>query len=381
MNFSMSIVEMAMKRIVCGLVLSIMMVSCSNYDLLIKRAIPGYMKQGAKVVSYCDPATEENHFLIYQYGDALCVNFFEKGRAIVPLLRASDEFVLYDYALKIDNDSYQLVLDSTVVGRKPLSEILGSSLKAADYQRTKDPYEFLISSPNGTFLFDLKHPGRVIHFVAERVRLDGDRIVCLMSGDLRDYVWEDPVEYLPYYLNPQRFEVIGTFDLDGNCLSFTDLVYDGIRVSEPLFIDDRLATIRADIDKRYELMQSNEARERHERLLSKARKEAIPVKTIMDAFSGAETKNEYTDSFFAFYCRFSSIEESDRPDYMYRLKYQHSIPTTLYLYTNDEEFLSVEYPAELNVFGHFYERRILGQTLWIVESDLLFDQGIYAGFH
>ena len=377
----MNIVEMAMRRIVCGLVLSILMVSCSNYDLLIKRAIPGYMKQGARVISYCDPATEENHFLIYQYGDALCVNFFEKDRAIVPLLRASDEFVLYDYAPKIDNDSYQFVLDSTVVGRKPLSEILGCSLKEADYTRTKNPYEFLISSYGGTYLFDLQHPERLIHFVAQGVWLEDDTIKCRMSGDFRDYVWEEPVQYINYYLEPQTFEVVGTFDLSGNVLSFNDLSYRGISLKDPLFIDDRLLAMRSEIDMHYESSKTQEERSRYDRLLAKAREEAIPVKTIMDAFSGAETENDYTDSFFAFYCRFSSIEESDRPDYKYRLKYQHSIPTTLYLYTNDEEFLSVEYPAELNVFGHFYERRILDQTLWVVDSDLLFDQGIFAGHH
>ena len=377
----MIFVEMAMKRIVCWLILPLLMVSCSNYDLLIKRAIPGYMKQGAKVISYCDPATEENHFLIYQYGDALCVNFFEKDRAIVPLLRASDEFVLYDYAPKIDNDSYQFILDSTVVGRKPLSEILGCSLKEADYTRTKNPYEFLITSYGGTYLFDLLHPERLIHFVAQSIKLENDTIKCRMTGDFRDYVWEDPVQYIKYYLEPQEYEVIGTFNLNGDLISFNDLSYRGIRLDDPIFIDDRLQDMRAEIDMYYANTLTQEVNDRHERLLAKAREEAIPVKTIMDAFSGAETESEYTDSFFAFYCRFSSIEESDRSDYLYRLKYQHSIPTTLYLYTNDEKFLSVDYPAELNVFGHFYERRITGQTLWIVDSDLLFDQGIYAGYH
>ncbi len=370
-----------MRRIIWGFLGFFLLASCSNYDLLIKRAIPSYMKKGAKVVSYCDPATEENHFLIFQYGEGLFVNFFDKDRPTAALMRGRDQFKVYEYSQRIDGESYQFVLDSRVEEFRPLSEILGCSLKAADYQRTKDPYEFLISSPNGTFLFDLKHPERLIHFVAERVRLDGDRIVCLMSGDLRDYVWEDPVEYLPYYLEPQRFEVIGTFDLDGNCLSFTDLVYDGIRVSEPLFIDDRLATIRADIDKRYGLMRTNEESERHERLLAKARAEAISVSTIMDEFSGAETESIYTDTVFAFYCKFSGIEQSDRPDYQYRLKYVHSLMTTLYLYTNDDAFMDVEYPAELNVFGHFYERRILSETLWLVESNLLFDQGIFAGYH
>ena len=69
-----------MKRIIWGFLGFFLLASCSNYDLLIKRAIPSYMKKGAKVVSYCDPATEENHFLIFQYGEGLFVNFFDKDR-------------------------------------------------------------------------------------------------------------------------------------------------------------------------------------------------------------------------------------------------------------------------------------------------------------
>lgn len=372
---------MAMRRVVFGLLGTLLLVSCSNYDLLITRAIPSYMKKGAKVVNYCNPATEEEHFLIFQYGEGLYVNFFDKNRATAALMRGDTQFRVYDYAPRIDGESYRFVLDSFAGAYRPLSEILGCSLKSAGYIRTKYPYEFLISSPNGTFLFDLQHPERLIHFVAKDVRLDDDKIVCRMTGDLRNYVWEDPIQYLPYYLDSQDFEVVGTFDLDGNCLSFTDLVYDGIRVSEPLFIDDHLTAIRSDIDARYEAMRSKEESERHDRLLAKAREEAIPVSTIMEDFSGADTQNRFTGTFFPFFCKFSEIELSDRPDYLYRLKYVHSVMTTLYLYTNDESFADVDYPAVLNVYGHFYERRILGQTLWMVESDLLFDNGLYAGYH
>lgn len=369
-----------MKRFWYIILLAGALLSCSDYNLLINKALTNYPKKGATVISYSNPATEDNHILIFEYRNAIYYNSFEKDNPIQLLMNGETLFQVQDYTARLDNDSFQIVLDTVTREPAPLKAILKENLDYVVFTPSNNPGIFLISSNQGVFLFNSNRVDVLIHFVGHEVILEGDKITCKFDGDLRDFLWSEPVTSICYYYESQPFQVDGSFDLQGNLLSFSNLTYKEILLKNPFLTDAYLRPFRTVIDSYYESLKAEEAKALEERYRYIIRTNAIPVSTIMDSFSANDQYSGYLGERVAFYCTFSEIAQSDRSDYKFRLKCIHSAMTKVYLYTNDDSFLNIQYPATLYVSGVFKQRKIIGSFLWMTESDLLFEDGIFAGF-
>ena len=354
----------------------LLLASCNtSYDMLITQAIPSYIRKGARIVTYCSPATESQHFLIFEYGDALYINDFEKDKPVALLMNGSSRFDVIDYSPLIDNESYKVVVQAKSMGTAPLSDILGCGLNNVRFTHSKDPDSFFMSTNNGLFLFSMSHPERLIRLESDLMQYDGDSIIIDMTGDLREYIWEDPVPYISYYLEKQPYRVKTVFDLAGNCVSVRDFSYMGCVLQNPMFIDALLQDIRSAIDNKYEARMAREKEQRLANLTEIARSNAVYISELTRMIEDDELDNSLP---VPFKCRFTDIEISDRPDYQFRVVSDLGYGSIVYLYTNDNNFENVSYPESLTVFGKLSSRS--DGSLQNAESIYVFDDGIFIEY-
>lgn len=133
-----------MKKNLLFLFVSVFICSCQNYDLLMIRVIQTYESKGAKIVSYSNPVTEEDHTILFEYNDALYYNHLEKQKGTPMLLDGNTRFKLLLYRPRIDNNSYQIALDTLKRDWQKLSDILGCSLHNAVFYQIRNNNSFLI---------------------------------------------------------------------------------------------------------------------------------------------------------------------------------------------------------------------------------------------